>query len=148
VFLTLIEELANLLETKLALAIAEQENGVDKVDAALRVCLDTFSRYQKLAKIFLIQAVGLGAAFEEKRSEILNRFVRVIQNNLDQAVEEGQIDPIDTEIVAFAWMGALNEVIIRWVLTGEPSPERVHATLRMTLLRSIGVSDERIAQLG
>ncbi|HJS28723.1 MAG TPA: TetR/AcrR family transcriptional regulator [Anaerolineales bacterium] len=147
VFLTLIDELAALLESRLAQAIAHEEHGVEKVDAALRVCLETFGRYQKLAKIFLIQAVGLGVAFEEKRNEILDRFVRVIQVNLDQAVSEGHIDPIDTEIVAYAWMGALNEVIIRWVLTGEPSPERVHTTLRLTLLRSVGVSPERIAQL-
>lgn len=147
VFLTLIDELSGLLEARLAQAIEEEEHGVEKVDAALRVCLETFGRYQRLAKIFLIQAVGLGSAFEEKRTEILDRFVRVIQTNLDQAVEEGQIEPIDTEIVAYAWMGALNEVIIRWVLTGEPSPERVHRTLRLTLLRSVGVSDERIAAL-
>jgi AcrR family transcriptional regulator len=145
VFLTLIDELASLLEARLAQAISEEADGVAKVDAALRVCLETFGRYQKLAKIFLIQAVGLGAAFEEKRSEILNRFVRVIQVNLDQAVAEGEIAPVDTEIVAYAWMGAINEVIIRWVLTGEPSPERVLKTMRFTLLRSIGVPDERIA---
>lgn len=32
--------------------------------------LETFGRYRQLAKIFLVQAAGLGVAFEHKRMEI------------------------------------------------------------------------------
>ncbi len=147
VFLTIIDELAGLLENRLADAITEQEDGVERVNAALRSCLETFGKYRKLAKIFLIQAVGLGAAFEEKRLEIHDRFVRIIKNYLDQAVEEGDIAPLDTEVAACAWMGAINEVVIKWVHTGQPEPERVLPTLRTMLLRSIGVTEERILSL-
>ena len=62
-------------------------------------------------------------------------------------VQEGDIPPLDTEVAAYAWMGAINEVIIRWVHTGEPEPARVLPTLRSMLLRSIGVSEERIGKL-
>ena len=147
VFLTIIDELASLLETRLAEAISQEQDGVHKVNRALQICLETFSKYQKLAKIFLVQAVGLGSAFEEKRLEILDRFVRVIKRNLDQAVAEGDIPPLDTEVAAYAWMGAINEVIIRWVHTGEPEPTRVLPTLSAMLLRSIGVSEERLKKL-
>jgi hypothetical protein len=44
-------------------------------------------------------------------------------------------------------MGALNEVVLRWVYTGSPDPERATPALRSLLLRSIGVSEERIAAL-
>ena len=40
------------------------------------------------------------------------------------AITDGDIAPLDTEITAYAWMGALNEVVIRWIYTGEPDPER------------------------
>jgi AcrR family transcriptional regulator len=147
IFLALVDEFAGLLEQKLLSTIAEQGDGVAGVDAALRVGLDTFAKYRSLAKIFLIQAVGLGSAFEEKRLQILDRFANVIQQYLDRAVADGDIPPIATRTAAYAWIGAINEVVIRWVHTGEPAPEDIQPVLRTMLLRSIGVSEERIRQL-
>lgn len=147
IFLALIDELAGRLAANLEEAIAREDDGIRRVDAALRVCLDTFGRYHHLAKIFLVQAVGLGAAFEEKRMEINSHFAGLIQEHLEQAVAEGDIPPIDTEVAALAWMGAIYEVVIRWVLTGQPAPERTLPTLRTMLLRSIGVPEERLRAL-
>jgi AcrR family transcriptional regulator len=129
-------------------AVAHEPDGVQRVNLALQICLETFAQYRGLAKIFLIQATGLGAVFEEKRLEIHDRFARVIQRYLDEAVATGEIPPLDTEVVAYAWMGAINEVIIRWVYTGQPESTRLIASLRMMLLRSIGVSEERMKALG
>ena len=60
---------------------------------------------------------------------------------------EGDIAPIDTEVAAFIWMGAINDVVMRWVRTGEPEPERVIPTLHTMLLRSIGISEEKVKAL-
>ena len=46
--------------------------------------------------------------------EIHDRFVQLAKNHLDEAVEEGDI-PLNTEVAAYAWMGAINEVVIRWI---------------------------------
>ena len=146
-FLALVDQFANLLERRLAEAIAQEDDGVCRVDAAIRVCLETFGKYRKLAKILLIQAVGLGTVFEEKRLEIHHRFASMIQDHLNQAVVEGDIPLVDTEVVSIAWMGAINEVVIRWVHTGRPEPDRIACTLRTALLRSIGVSEARIEAL-
>lgn len=147
IFLALVDQFADLLERRLAEAIAREEDGVQRVNVALQVCLETFGRYRGLAKILLIQAVGLGTIFEEKRLELHDRFAQLIKSHLDQAVIEGDIPLIDTEVVAYAWMGAINEVVIRWVYTGQPEPERTVPTLRTMLLRSIGVPEERIQLL-
>ena len=147
IFLALVDDFAGLLEKKLLEAITQESDGVRGVSAALQTGLEIFGRYRSLAKIFLVQAVGLGSAFEEKRLQILERFSAVIRSYLDLAVDEGSIPPIDTEIVAYAWVGAINEVVIRWVHTGQPAPERALPTLRAMLLRSIDVSEERIQQL-
>jgi TetR/AcrR family fatty acid metabolism transcriptional regulator len=143
IFLGLVDEFANILEAQLVDAIAKQHGGVEKVEAALSACLLTFQKYSKLAKIFLVQAVGLGNSFEVKRQEIHDRFSSLVQKYLDEAVLDGDIPPIDTGIAAYAWMGAINEVVIRWVLTGEPSPQRSLPALRTLLLRSIGVDPDR-----
>lgn len=146
IFLAIVEEFAGLLERKLLEAIQREPSGVRRVNAALKMGLETFGKYRSIAKIFLVQAIGLGQPFEEMRLHILDRFSAVIKNYLDQAVSEGDIAELDTEVAAYAWIGAINEVVIRWVHTGHPAPERVLPTLRAMLLRSIGVSEERIAQ--
>ena len=49
--------------------------------------------------------------------------------------------------LACAWVGALNEVVLRWVYTSQPDPEQSLPALRRLLLQSIGISEERIRQL-
>ena len=147
IFLAIVEEFTGLLEKKLLEAIEQEPDGVRRVNAALKIGLETFGKYRSIAKIFLVQASGLGQTFEEKRLEILARFASVIKSYLDQAVSEGDIPVLDAEVAAYAWIGAINEVVIRWVHTGHPEPERVLPTLRTMLLRSIGVSEERIRLL-
>jgi AcrR family transcriptional regulator len=146
IFLSLIDEFANQLEQDISEAIEQETSGVRRVDAALIACVETFSKHRRLAKIFLIQAVGLGAAFEEKQWEIHDRFVAIVKQHLDEAVRDGDIPAQDTEIAAYAWMGALNEVVIRWIHTGEPDLEQALPDLRVFLLRSIGVPDGRIEE--
>jgi TetR/AcrR family transcriptional regulator, fatty acid metabolism regulator protein len=147
IFLGLVDEFASILEKRLAEAIGKEDSGVRRVNTALNVCMGTFGSYKNLAKIFLIQATGLGAAFEEKRRDIHKRFILIIQQHLDEAMQEGDLMPIDTEIAAYAWMGAINEVVIEWVYTGHPDPQRALPALREMLLRSVGVSEEKIKQL-
>ncbi len=147
IFLALVDQFADLMERRLMEAIAEEDDGVKRVDAALKACLAAFGKYRGLAKILLVQAVGLGSIFEEKRLEIHDRFSSLIETHLNQAVAEGDIPLIDTQVVSYAWMGAINEVMIRWVHTGHPEPDRVAQTLPLMLLRSIGVAEARIKAL-
>ncbi len=105
---------------------------------ALETTLDTFGKYRRPAKILLVQAVGLGAPFENKRNEVNDRFASLIDTYLQEAIEVGDIEPIDTEVVAHAWMGAIYALVIRWVYTGEPTSERIMSTLLPVLLRSVG----------
>jgi AcrR family transcriptional regulator len=141
-FLALIEEFARLLEKRLAEAIAAEPSGIRRVEAALQAGLSVFGQYQQLAKLFLLQAVGMGQTFEAKRLEILDRFAGLIQCHLDEAVADGSIAPIDTHIVAHAWVGAINELVMRWIQTGQPAPDRILPTLRLILMRSVGANEE------
>ncbi len=147
IFLALVDTFADLLEGRLHARIQSVTSGVARVDLALRVCLETFGQYRGLAKIALVQATGLGLAFEEKRRAVNDRFIAFIRKNLDEAVAEGGIPALDTEVAACAWMGALNEIVLRWVYTGQPDPVRSLPVLRRMLLQSIGVQEERIREL-
>ena len=142
-FLALIDQFANLLERRVQEAIAQQDDNMGKVQAALEACLFTFGRYRRQAKVLLVQASGLGVAFEQKRLEINDRFASLIETHLQAAIVEGTIQPVDVEIVSHAWMGAIYSVVIRWVHTAEPEPERILNTLVPILLRSVGYEDPR-----
>ena len=137
-FLALVDQFADLLERRVNEAIVQEEQGIQRVRVALETCLNTFGRYRRPAKIMLVQAAGLGNTFEKKRNEVNERFANLIAVNLEESVTVGDIAPLDVEVVAFAWMGAIYEVIIRWVHTGDPEPERIMQTLLPMLLRSVG----------
>lgn len=140
-FLALVDQFANLLERRIRDAIADHDKGMARVQAALEACLSTFGRYRRQAKVLLVQASGLGNVFEQKRMEINDRFAGLIEIYLQQAIDEGEIEPVDTEVVSHAWMGAIYSVVIHWVYTGEPTPERILRTLVPGLLRSVGYAD-------
>ncbi len=144
IFLALVDTFADLLESRLKERLSTSTSGLARVDLALRVCLETFGQYRGLAKIALVQAIGLGAAFEEKRRAVNERFIKFIKENLDEAVADGSIEAVDTEVIACSWMGSLNEVVMRWIYTGQPEPERALPALRKSFLLSIGVPVEKI----
>lgn len=137
-FLALVDQFANLLERRIISAISEEEAGMARVQAAVETTLDTFGRYRRQAKVLLVQASGLGNTFEQKRMEINERFAGLIAIYLQEAVDIGEIVPLDVEVISHAWMGAIYSVVIRWVHMGEPEPERIVAGLVPMLLQSVG----------
>ncbi|MCB0111514.1 MAG: TetR/AcrR family transcriptional regulator, partial [Caldilineaceae bacterium] len=141
-FLALVDQFANLLERRITEAISEHDRGMVKVQAALEACLATFGRYRRQAKVLLVQASGLGNTFEQKRLAINDRFAGLIALYLQEAVDVGEIAPLDTEVIAQAWMGAIYNLVIRWVYTGEPDSERIVQALVPMLLQSVGYQPE------
>jgi AcrR family transcriptional regulator len=143
IFLALIDALAPKLMGAVDLAIAHQPTAAGKVDAALHTVLEQFSRHRRLSKILLVEAVGLGHGFDEKILAIRGQFAGLIQRYLDLAVAEGAIAPLDSEVAAHAWFGAINEVVVRWLILHDPAPlEQAAPTLRALLLRSVGLPVE------
>jgi AcrR family transcriptional regulator len=140
IFLALIDLLAPKLMAAVDRAMEREETPAGKVDAALRMALEQFSRHRRLSKILLVEAVGLGHGFDEKIAEVRGQFAAMIRRYLDLAIAEGVIEPLDTDVASYAWFGAINEVVVRWLVTPDPLPlERALPTLRMLLLRSIGM---------
>lgn len=137
-FVALVEKFTDLLERKVRESVPDDAPGMERVQIALEAVLSTFGKYRQPAKILLIQASGLGTVFEQKRMDVHDRFSELIKGYLDDAIDAGDIEPIDTEIVSRAWMGAINELVIRWVYTGDPEPDRIIETLLPVLLRSVG----------
>ncbi len=140
-FLALVDQFADLLERRVRAAVNQEAQGMRRVQAGLRACLETFDTYRRPAKLLLVQAVGLGSSFEHKRLEVNDRFTGLIRDWLDEAIAVGDIAPVDTEVVACAWMGAIYGVVIRRVYTGEPESQRILSALLPVLLKSVGYDE-------
>lgn len=140
IFLALLQRTARRLLEKIEEAAASVSDPVAKADVALLTVLRTFARHRALARLFMVEALGAGREFHQRMAELRNDFIMIIKQHLDRAIEEGVIEPIDTEIAARAWFGSPNEVITQWILSGRPKQlEDAYAILRIFLLRSVGV---------
>lgn len=137
-FLALIDALADRLLRTVDRAIASADDPVARADAALGTVLGTFARHRALAKILLIDAVGCGPAVDSKLLDVHGRIAAFIAQHLDRAVATGAIAPLDTRLAALVWLGALHEVITRWLYTGEPDLAHAQPLVRAMLLRSVG----------
>lgn len=137
-FLALVDQFADLLERQVTQAIKKEDEGIQRVRVALETVVSTFGQYRQPAKLMLVQAMGVGVPFEQKQMQIKERFAILIGQYLEEAVTKGEIESLDTDVIAYAWMGAIYAVVIRWVYTGEPAPERIVEAIVPALLRSVG----------
>jgi salicylate biosynthesis isochorismate synthase/menaquinone-specific isochorismate synthase len=139
IFQALVRRTSGLLMARVEAALSEIDDPILKVDAALATVLRLFAEHRTLARLFLVEALAAGPEFSSALMEVHEEVARLIARHLDEAVRAGAIAPIDVEQAGVAWFGALNEVMVRWVLTGRPERlEEVYPALRALLLRSIG----------
>ena len=143
IFLNLLEKMAGLLRSRAETAMAQEPDMLKKGDVALQTMLQTFASHRTLTRLFLVEALGAGREFDSRMMEIHATFSQLIKDYLDQAVKSGTIAPLNTDIASVAWFGAVNEVVTRWVLTGQPAQlEEAYPALRELLRRGIGLAEK------
>lgn len=142
IFVALVDQLGEILLERVVSGIEPAAAGLDRVGPALQAALDTFGSHRRLARILLVEAPGLGHGIDERLFALHGRFARYIAGHLELAVADGSIRPLDCELVAHAWVGAINEVVLRWLYTGRPEP-LVSAVpeLRSLFRRSVGAEE-------
>jgi AcrR family transcriptional regulator len=138
IFLALLDRLTRLLHDRIAVAVAESTEPLERADAALRVVLETFGSHRRLARLFLVEALGAGPEFNRRMLAIRAQFAALVKTHLDDAVACGAIPPLDTATASTAWFGAVNEVVTQWVLSEQPGRlEDAYPTIRALLLRGL-----------
>ena len=146
IFRELMRTTADKLVARVERAVAAESDPIARAEAALHAVLATFAGHRTMARLLFLDALGAGRLFNAETNALHERFAALIAGYLDEAVAAGAIPPIDTRITAIAWFGALNEVVARWLMADRPGRlEDAEATLRAILLRSVGVSEERIS---
>jgi AcrR family transcriptional regulator len=147
IFLALIDVLVPKLAAAVERAIAAEHDSLAQLDAALRTVVDLFARHRRLSKILLVEAVGLGHGFDAKLMTTRSRFAAMIQGYLDRAVAAGAIPPQDTVTASWIWFGAINELVVRWLVSGEPADlSSIEPALRRMLILSVGVRADQAGE--
>jgi len=141
-FCTLLDDAAATLVERVTGAISGAQGGRAKVAAALHAALGVFEENEPLTRLFLLESAGVSPEVERRRWELRAGLAALVQAYLDEAVSDGDIPPQDTALAATAWLGAVSEVVVRWL--HEPGaalrPSVPH--LAALLLRSVGFPEE------
>jgi TetR/AcrR family transcriptional regulator, fatty acid metabolism regulator protein len=145
IFRELMRTTADKLVGKVEIAVAAESDPIRKAEVALATVLEVFAGHRTMARLFFEAGAG-GRGFQAETNALHDRFARLIQSYLDEAVAQGTIPPIDTRLTSVVWFGALDEVVARWLQAARPGPlEDAYPTLRALLLRSVGVAETTIA---
>jgi AcrR family transcriptional regulator len=143
-FLALLDEASEALLRRVETAMASQSDPLERGDAALREVLHAFGSHRLLARLILVDALGAGKEFATRLNELHAAFAGLIADCLDDAVVQGQIPPLDTRVAAHAWYGAVNHVVLRWLMTSEPRQlEDAYPALRTLLLFGVNGGCDR-----
>ena len=136
----MIDKLANSLEQATIKKIDQKTNIVNQINTPLNTLFDLISKYKNLTKLVLTTSNISSPIINEHLFNIHERFANFIKINLDKAMKDHSITPINTKITAYAWLGAINEIIINWIHNDKNIPlETTLPELRNLLLRSIGL---------
>jgi AcrR family transcriptional regulator len=140
IFMALLDRLARMLRERIDDAVRGESLPIARAEAALKVVLETFGSHPRLARLFMVEALGAGPEFNQRLVEIRANFADLIRRYLDDGVASGAIPPLDTATAAAAWFGAVNEIITQWALAkrSQTSLMRAYPTLRGLLLRGVG----------
>lgn len=148
IFVELMRSTADRLVARVERKVATESDPVAQAEAAIQTVLRVFAGHRAMARLLLVDALGAGRPFRREILRLHDRFIDLIASYLERAVADGMIPPLDTRVAGSAWFGAIHEVVLRWLVAERPPPlEDAYPTLRLLLLRSVGVAEERIARL-
>jgi TetR/AcrR family transcriptional regulator, fatty acid metabolism regulator protein len=144
-FFAVMDRLANKLVARAEKAATKANSPLEAAEAALEAVLSALSVQKRLARLLITQGYSMGNAFESKRAEMFDRFAGVISEQLDEAIEAGQIDDLNTDLASRVWLGAVNEVVVNWLFSGGTSPRDAAPDLKMLLVNSVRGSGQPVA---
>ncbi len=133
--------------TGMILSVTEVNTRCDAVGAMKTVCrgvastLSIFQQRRDLARIMMIEVVGLNPRFEQKRAESINKLLLRIGQNLEAFQENGLIAIPDVKTAAMAFEGTIYHTVISWLYEENPGnlQDSIHP-LAIYNLQALGIA--------
>ncbi|MFA6308925.1 MAG: TetR/AcrR family transcriptional regulator [Clostridia bacterium] len=115
-FETLYDEMNEMYRIVLKDAIETiSNNPVESICRAITLALLSFQNWNELARIMLIESVGLNQRFEAKRLANNTRFSKIIEDVLQDLMDRGVISLPNAHVAAMSFMGSVYTMIIDWL---------------------------------
>ncbi|OGO56920.1 MAG: TetR family transcriptional regulator, partial [Chloroflexi bacterium RBG_16_72_14] len=86
IFRELMQTTADKLVGRVERAVALETEPVARAEAAIRTVLATFAGHRTMARLLFLDTVGAGRVFQAATNDLHDRFSRLIQGYLDDAV--------------------------------------------------------------
>ena len=142
-FLAVMEQMGRHLAQRVEREVEKESDAVRRLDAALETTVETLRRHKSLAKLLLVKGYSMGPAFAEKRQQVFFSFAEMTEGLIAEAMRaKGAAPGVDARVASYAWIGAVSEVVVRWLECGEPDPLDALPTLRLMVRRGIGVEGQ------
>ena len=142
-FFAVLDRLARRLESRVNRATAIAPTHLAGAEAAIEAVVNALAGKRKLARLLLLQGYSMGNSFQQTRARIFNRFAGMIERQLNLAVENGELPPVDCKVAARIWLGAISEILIHWLYSEGPSPEDTLPALLKMFVNSLTPAQSR-----
>ena len=110
------DEVSDQFYTALCNSLDNTNNELDLgFSKAIAFFLKVIELNRPLAKIMLIEAVGLNPKFERKRAEVTQKYVNYTAGYFDQMKLCNKVSIPDVKICSLAFIGTLYNVIMQWL---------------------------------
>ncbi|MBC8062492.1 MAG: TetR/AcrR family transcriptional regulator [Clostridiaceae bacterium] len=115
-FETLYDDVSEEFYTALCNSLENINNEIDLgFSKAITFFLKVIELNRPLAKIMLIEAVGLNPRFERKRAEVTQKYVNYTAGYFEQMKQCNNVSIPDVKICSLAFIGTLYNVIMEWL---------------------------------
>ena len=91
--------------------------------AAIKALVRFLAENPQKARILIVETSGLGPQLEAVRRRVIESHTRSVEMALRRL--EGKLPPLDADVVAACWVGAVYEAVYRWL--ARPPEDRVPA---------------------
>lgn len=118
---TLYDEISSMILSAIERDVATGALGVmEKACGVVAITFAFFQKRRELAKVMLIEAVGLNPHFEQKRVEALKGLLIGSVQSLEAFQKSGHINVLDVKVAAMALHGATYQIIMNWLYEETP----------------------------
>ncbi len=102
----------------------EFEDPVDAVRAGITAFVHSYLDDPRRARVILVEAVGISPEMERHRRDLIHSFARIIEERATEMARRGLIPERDYSAGSLAMAGAVNELMIDWVYSENPPPQK------------------------
>ncbi|MBA4494504.1 TetR/AcrR family transcriptional regulator [Paenactinomyces guangxiensis] len=103
----------------------------------IKTYIDTCFRYRDIAKLLMVDTVGLCPELESRRLDVYDHFARIFQRELSCSPDQTESIAREKWVLSHAMVGAVNQIVIQSVMLKNLPPTELLAGVLEKMLSKI-----------